>query len=128
MGIGTSTVGSRKSGLGVIGGCSIVQGVIRSPASSRIAGLTQPGGNCPEHLGLGVVMNKHFFKDGYFKNRANRCRHVPGDQEPSLSPRVEAEVGSAPGKYFLPVLWLWPHSTGRALGTDASQFRRKDVK
>lgn len=95
---------------------------LRSPARSRITGPTQPGGNCPEHLGLGVVTNEHFFKDGYFKNRTNRCRHVPGDQEPSLSLKVEAGVGSAPGKFFPPVLWLWPHSTGRALGTAASQF------
>lgn len=71
-------------------------------ASSRLWLHPTKRGNCPEHHGLGVVRNKHFFKDGYFRNRTNKCRHVPGDQEPSLSPRVEAGGGGCPWEVFSP--------------------------
>ena len=107
---GTSTVGQPKVRTGNGGGAvslpraesGLQPGAGSQEASSRLWPHPIKRGNCPEHLGLGVVRSKHFFKDGYFKNRTNKCRHVPGDQEPPLSPSVEAGVRGCPWEIFSP--------------------------
>lgn len=91
-------------------GCIVAQSRIGPPAGSRLTGSVFQAVAPPNQerelsrtsWSGGGEEQAFLYKDGYFRNRTNKCRHVPGDQEPSLSPRVEAGGGGCPWEVFSP--------------------------
>lgn len=100
--------------IAALGGIGPPARIRHTRASSRLWPHPTKSGNYPEHLGLGGVRNKNFFKDGYFKNRTNRHRPVAVDQGGGWG------RGVLQGSVFPPVLWTRPHAARGALGAAAS--------